>query len=407
MRILEPWRNGLVAGLTLFATLLPQFVATAADNDFASYITPFPSTDRYRLYLFGDSLASGLAPALTADLSPQSIEVINKSAPGLGLARNDGVDWDKSVQALPQSETFQIAVILFGADDRGPIRLAKQRLDFGSSGWTQEYGGRVDALLKALRARNVAVYWLGLPIMRGESATAAALAVNSIFLERARLGGGKYIDSWDGFADVDGVYADQGPDMTGIVKPLRLPDGVHMTLPGYQKLANFVEREITHDLAIAKRERDVPLAGDEAEQQNVRDDSLPRASASTAGASGKGVKATNDYPADDGSIVVAAGADGVPANVTIVRPGIPGAVVAQIQSGRAAQQSDLGHTMPTDLMGGFTVMSSIATSLDAGQSLKQQLPLTENPFYKLLIRGDSLPAKPGRVDDFTWPRAGG
>jgi len=90
-----------------------------------------------------------------------------------------------------------------------------------------------------------------------------------------------------------------------------------------------------------------------------------------------------------------------------VRPPIPGAVLAQVASNRGEAQTDPGQTMPTDLKGGFTVMSSIATSQDATASLKQHLPLTENPFYRLLIRGDALPAKPGRVDDFSWPRAGG
>jgi len=411
MHIRDPWRHGLVVVVALvLAAVALEGQAQSTESGFASFITPFPTTDRYRLFLLGDSLASGLAPALTADLAPQSIEVINKAAPGLGLARNDGIDWDKSIESLPATEAFQIAVVLFGADDRGPIRLAKQRLDFGTPGWKLEYERRVDTLLKALHGRNVAVYWLGLPIMRGEPALAAAQAVNGVFLERVRLGGGKYIDSWDGFVDADGAYTDQGPDMTGIVKQLRLADGVHMTLPGYQKLANFVEREITHDLAIAKRERDVPLAGDPAEQQNVRDESLPLPSGSGTAAGEKAAKASKavkDYPADDGGVVVASGADGARTNIVIVRPAIPGAVVAQIQTSRGALQADLGHTMPTDLMGGYTVMSSIATSLDAGQSLKQQLPLTENPFYRLLIRGDSLPAKPGRVDDFGWPREGG
>jgi len=380
----------------------------AAEPGYASYITPFPTTDRYRLFLFGDSLATGLIQPLTSDLAPQSIEVVNKTAPGLGLGRNDGNEWDKVIDGLPPTDGFQIAVILFGVDDRGPIRAPKRWLGPGTPEWQQEYARRVDAVLKTLHGRNVAIYWLGLPIMRGPLATAAAQADNTIFLERVRLSGAKFIDTWEGFVDADGAYADSGPDITGIVKQMRLPDGIRMTVAGYQKLANFVEREIIHDLSVAKRERDVPLAGDEAEQQNVRDESLPRApgagaKAAVAAKAGKGIK---DTPADDGN-VVAAGADGIPTNIKVVRPPIPGAVLAQVASNRGEAQTDPGQTMPTDLKGGFTVMSSIATSQDATASLKQHLPLTENPFYRLLIRGDALPAKPGRVDDFSWPKAGG
>ena len=382
--------------------------AEAAESGFSSYVTPFPPSDRYRLYLFGDSLAAGLAQPLAADLAPQGLEIINKTAPGFGLARGDGNDWDKSIEAMPQTEIFQIAVIQFGVDDRVAMRSANKRLDLGSPAWLQEYERRVDAMLKALHGRNVAVYWLGLPIMRTPGAIAAAQTVNRIFAERVRLSGAKFIDSWDGFVDADGGYADQGPDMTGIVKLLRLADGIHMTLPGYQKLANFVEREIFRDLAVALRERDVPLAGDEAEQQNVRDESLPRRVAAGGPAGGKPVpagKSAKDVPADDGSVVVAAAGDGAPTPIPIIRPVIPGAAVVEILSSRTSKQSELGQTMPTDLMGGFTVMSSIATSLDAKRGLSKQRPLTENLFYKLLIRGDALPVKPGRVDDFSWPRA--
>jgi len=402
-------REVLAALLTALALAAAPGPARAAESNYASYITPFPATDRYRLYLFGDSLAAGLAPPLTADLAPQSIEVINKTAPGLGLARSDGTEWDKLIDTLPPSESFQIAVVMIGADDRAAMKLAKQWAAPGTPVWQQEYTRRIDAVLKALRGRKAAIYWLGLPIMRGPLATASVKNLNGLFLERVQLNGAKYLESWNSFVDADGAYADFGPDVTGVVKQLRLQDGVHTTIAGSQKLASLIEREIGHDLAIAKRERDVPLAGDEGEQQNVRDASLPRAEGSSAAAIGsalKSVKKVKDYPADDGSIV-APGADGAPANITIVRPPIPGAVVAQILSSRNAPQQELGHTMPTDLKGGFTVLSSIATSLEGNAKLKQHIPLTENPFYKLLIRGDGLPPRPGRVDDFSWPRAGG
>ena len=384
--------------------------AVAADSDYSSFISPFATGDRYRLVVIGDSLAAGLVQPLSVSLGPQGVEVVNKTATGLGLARGDGNEWDKVIDTLPATEVFQIAVIQFGVDDRIGMRAGNRQLGLGSDVWLAEYTRRTDALLKALHARNIAVYWLGLPIMRTGPATNAAQIFNGIFAERVRLSGAKYIESWGGFVDADGAFTEQGPDMAGIVKPLRLPDGIHMTPAGYQKFANYIDREVTHDLAAARRERDVPLAGDEAEQQNVRDETLPRKSDAPALAAGKPAKTSKsakDYPADDGSVVVATGADGTATTMPLVRPAIPGAVLVELLASRAAKQSELGHSMSADLMGGFTVMSSIATSLDAAGGPGQQLPLTENPFYKLLIRGDPLPAKPGRADDFSWPRPGG
>ena len=411
-QVSPPVRASLAAVLGLVASIgLPQELA-AGEVGFSSYITPFPANEHYRLYVFGDSLASGLAGSLATDLAAQSVEVVNKAEGTPGLSRSDGNEWDKVIAALPPTESYQIAVVVFGADDRGPIRLPKQRLEFGAPAWSQEYTRRIDAVIKVLRDRKTAVYWLGLPIMRAEPASAAAQALNAMFLERARLNGTKYIDSWDGFVDADGGYADTGPDLTGNIRQLRLPDGVHLTAIGSQKLANILEREIVRDLTDANRERDVSLAGDDSEQQNVRDETLPRTAGGGAeavkqgGTTAKPGKSSRDVAADDGTVSFPETADASPGAVTIVRPAIAGAIISQILSSRDAKLPELGHTMPADLIGGYTVLSSVTTSADARQNLSQQLPLSENPFYKLLIRGDSLPARPGRTDDFDWPRAG-
>ena len=404
MSTVEPLRwLGLIPALLLCwiaATVLPAH----AEQGYASYLTPFPPKDRYKLLVFGDSFGAGLATALATDLAPQSIDVVNKALPWLGLARSDGNEWDKLVDATAPSDEFQIAVVMFGADDRLAIKGPKLRLDFGTPGWKQDYTRRVDALLKSQRARKAAVYWLGLPPMRGDNASTAAQLMNTIFVERVRLSGAKYLDSWDGFVDQAGAYADTGPDVAGVVRQLRLNDGVHMTQPGYQKLASLVEREIAHDLAVAKRERDVPLAGDENEQRNVRDDSLPRAPGAappqTAGKSGK------DVAADDGTIALPSEGGQPPETVTIVRPAIAGAVLSSILATPNGPVADPGHTLPADLLGGFTVLSSIATSADMQSRGRQQQPLTESPFFKLLVRGDGLSSRPGRADDFQWPRPG-
>jgi hypothetical protein len=367
-------------------------------------VTPFPQGDRYHALLLGDSLGAGIAPALTAVLAKDNVEVAAKVSPGLGLGRNDGTTWDAVIDGSTKADNIQIAVILTGADDRSWIRSGNRRLDFASPNWRQEYEHRADALIKSLRARNISVYWLGLPIMRTDGATAAAQLVNSIYRERTQLNGAKYIDSWDTFADADGGYSDTGPDMSGIVKPLRDPDGVHMTFKGYEKYANLVERQVAQDLALARAERDVPLAGDVNEQQNVRDESLPGANGS-APTSAASMKNPKDYPEEDTTISIPGGGSGGSVEqIRIVRPSIPVAIVNQIRS--IGVHASPGHTMPADLMGGLTALSSVATSLAAADGHKKGPSLIESSYYKLLVRGDSLLAKPGRVDDFGWPRPG-
>ena len=395
----------LVAAALMLAMASAPAPARAADTLSSSYVTPFPENDKYRAYLFGDSLAVGLATALVPDLAQQNVEVASRAADGLGIARNDGKTWDQVVGEIPKSDSFQVAVVLVGVDDRVWMRLPKQRFDFGSPGWRQEYERRVDALITALRARNVAVYWVGLPIMRTEGASSAAQMVNSILLSRARLNGLKFVDSWDAFADNDGAYTDNGPDLSGKVRQLREQDGIHMTLKGYQKLANLVEREIIRDLAVAREERDVPLAGDVEEQGHVRDALQKPASGGGAAKSDAGKSSLADVPSEDSNVTLPLGPGGQSVAVTITRPTIPGAVMSQLLASREARQTDLGQTVAVDLVGDLTAMSSVVTSADAQRVAGSRVSLTDSPFYKLLIRGDSLQPRPGRVDDFSWPKS--
>ena len=93
--------------------------------------------------------------------------------------------------------------------------------------------------------------------------------LNELFREKAYFNGIKFIDTWNGFTDQFGRYSAFGPDVSGRVRRLRKSDGIHFTEAGYIKLAHYVEREIKRDLAAAKEERNIPLAGDTPEQTRI------------------------------------------------------------------------------------------------------------------------------------------
>ena len=132
-----------------------------------SYINPFPNGDRYRVVVLGDSLGDGLWQGLyRAFEDDATLEFINRAKPSTGFARPDSYDWSKEIGDLLKSETYQIAIIMFGANDAQPIKTGKDWLKVGSEGWREIYGQRVEAFIKKLRAANIAVYWVGLPIMR-------------------------------------------------------------------------------------------------------------------------------------------------------------------------------------------------------------------------------------------------
>jgi hypothetical protein len=169
---------------------------------------------------------------------------------------------------------------------------ARDRVVLGSSEWREEYGKRVDRLIKTLKRKSIALYWVGLPIMRRTEVNEPAQVMNDIARERAYLNGIKFVDIQAHFADEGGNYTPYGPDITGKQRLLREADGALFTAAGNRKLALFVEQEIKRDLNQAKNERAIPLAGNEAEQKRVN---ALRPRAQTDGSRLKGtVSASND-----------------------------------------------------------------------------------------------------------------
>src|SRR5262245_62160603 len=262
-----------IAAATVLAGLILGLLPALAQGNppvQRSYINPFPKGDRYRVVVLGDSLGEGLWSGLfRAFEEDKTLEFIQYAKPNSGFARTDSYDWNEQLAKLLKDDTYQIAVVMFGASDAQGVRSGKEWLKVGSEGWREIYGQRVEAFIKQLRAANVAVYWVGLPIMRSATQNEDAEKLNDVYREKAFINGAKYVDTWTGFTDEGGRYSPYGPDMTGQVKRLRADDGVHFTARGYLKLAHFVEKDLRSDLNLAKIERNIPLAGNEDEQAKV------------------------------------------------------------------------------------------------------------------------------------------
>jgi hypothetical protein len=302
----------------------------------------------------------------------------------------------------------------------------------GSPPWRAEYGRRVDRLLKMLKRRGTAIYWVGLPIMRQPAVNEPAQAANDVVREKAYLNGIKYIDITAHFADEVGNYTPYGPDIAGKQRIVRDPEGVLFTWVGYRKLAHFVEREIKRDLTQARSERAIPLAGGEAEQKRIAalrprpspDTSWRGSLAPTKEAPGKetgktAIKAaapaaspatpTPDGPAeskaDPGRIslrtVTAAGREET-ITLELPRPAIPSAVLQLITRRDAGDRpSQMGDALADDVGGGLVVLSSVTPVAGPGVPRKA---MPGQPFYQVWFKGERLPPRPGRSDDFAWPK---
>jgi hypothetical protein len=397
----------LIVALVL-AAFGPTPVMAQSPNEFQrSYINPFPGGDRYRVVVLGDSLGDGLWSGLyRAFEEDTNLEIVKRSKVSTGFVRTDYYDWNGALADILKSETYQVAVVMFGANDNQAIRTGKDWLKTGTDGWREAYGARVETFIKKLRAAGVAVYWVGLPVMRSPDQSTDAEVMNEIFREKAFINGAKFIDTWSGFTDEAGRYSAYGPDMTGQVKRLRADDGVHFTMRGYLKLAHFVEKEIRRDLSLAKLERNIPLAGTEEEQAKVTGHMVapakPGADATLAAS-----QASATPPAPNGEPSAPQMQQSQVGDVNVVRPLISDTTLQAAQSmtpqGVAASLAD-SEMIASDLSGGLTALASISAVNDLSvTSSKPRLPLTQRPYYKVLIKGEQLQPKAGRADDFNWP----
>jgi len=427
MKMLTSTVSKLAAATAFLAGAL-TLVAPAQAQLSASYLEPFPPNETYRLQVFGGSLASQLASALKVQLQEEAnVAIFSQAVTNGGLARNRRVNMPKQVADKVGTDNFQIAVIMVGSIDRQSMRANGQRFQVGTDGWKQAYGARVDQIIKTLRAKEIAVYWVGMPITSNKARNADMQMLNAIFRERSFRNATRFIDVWDGFTELDGTFSAYGPDLAGENRRLRGKDGVSFTTRGALKLASFVATEIKRDLSTAKSQRAIPLAGDPQDMTRLRqrleasrlaslasagrsdgpDAQTPEDAARVEGPFASGTRVRN-YPAADGLIRLAlpdAQAPGQTRTVDLklVRPALPSAVVAHIQrrSKQVPFRDQAQLTVP--LENGQTMQWLLTPPEQWRTGANRAVPVTQTPFYKVLVKGERLAARPGRADDFRWP----
>jgi len=358
-----------------------------------SYINPFPQTDKYKLYVVGDFLAAGLVSALPEALDEAaSVELERETRNSSGLARPDRYNWSRRVENILDDGTVHIAVIMLGANDRRRIRTASGFEDFGTEAWAEAYRLRVDAIVETLTDANVATYWMGLPIVADEDVRADYERINGIIRERAYLGGVKYIDTWNGFSDQFGNFSAYGPSVEGVTKRLRDNNGIGFTAEGNRKLAEFAASVIKRDLAAARRERSIPLAGDEQQQEQIA--RLSEDGDTQADGEGAGEESQS---ARDGARVAA-----VP-NDTAQNERARGAGTGSNRAVSFSDYSPPGEQLAIEIGDNLTALATISpANILSARGARQQLPLSERLYYRVLVQGEKLKAPEGRVDDYTW-----
>lgn len=422
---------------------LPLSPAYAQQGELAAnFLNPFPENDTWRGLVIGDYLGEGLLGGLVDGMASEPrLQLQRRHRAFASLGRVDIEEDARALEDTIAKEKIGIAVIMLGMADRSGIRLANgRRLAVGQPDWRAQYAQRVDRIVRSLRRRGVAVYWVGLPMTRRSDWNEDIEAINEVFRERVLSAGGRYIDAFKESGDENGQFSDRGPDISGKVVRLRDQDGFEFTPAGYRKLAYFIERQMKRDMNAAREERTIPLAGADVEQKRINPEGTrtpataaegaaavsaaaasvkdARAAASpvtralTPGVASRPVEAAaasgSDLKADNVRVSFRAGAAGREEQVTIeiIRPPITQSVIQLLtRRDKGEKPSEVGDTLTDTLSNGLLVMRSVTPSRAGGtERAGTRGVLTQQPFFIALAKGERLPSKPGRADDFRWPR---
>jgi len=300
----------------------------------------------YFVAVLGDSLAQMLAQGLTEAFEDRpEIAILSKAKEDSGLVRDDFFDWTKAAgELLASGEKVDFAVMLIGSNDRQALRDANGSYEPRTPEWKTAYAQRIEAIAALFRDKKIPLLWVGLPIMKSEGLSADAMALNELYRTNAEKAGGSYLDIWEVFANETGQYTPVGPDINGQTVRLRGADGVHFTKAGARKLAHFVEPAIRRHF----------------------DEVQP-----------KGEPAGPEAPPEEANTPEPAAGEVAPK---------PKPVAGPIQS----------LTSPALSPGGVlaTRMMPARTKSNEAQAVIEQT----------LEQGKPLAPKPGRADDYSWPR---
>lgn len=203
------------------------------------------SVSAVRLAIFGDSLAVDLAKGLDRYYAEDpNLAIINQGVGDTGFVRIDVLDWREKIAEQIAADSFDIAILLVGINDRQKMRLDGESYGSLTPEWTVEYQARVSAVVNALRAANKPTIWVGLPPMSKSNYDKTMSGISEIQRLAAFSGGAEFLDIYERFADEEGKFTSYGPDLNGKSVRMRRDDGIHFTTAGADKLAFYVAQTL-------------------------------------------------------------------------------------------------------------------------------------------------------------------
>ncbi len=193
-----------------------------------------------RVLIIGDQMAGGMGAGLgRAAQDDATVQVVNRFNEASGLARPELYDWAAAIPKMTEGKNFAAAIVLIGINDRRDIRDNGNVLKFGTPEWDAAYGARVDAVMDALQAQNIQVFWMGEPPVGDPALDADLQNLTETQRVHATAKGATFIDLRKPFLSAEGGYTDRGPDEAGADRRLRESDGITFLKQGNNRLGQL------------------------------------------------------------------------------------------------------------------------------------------------------------------------
>ncbi len=198
-----------------------------------------------RLMVFGDSLAVDLSKALERFYAEDpNLIVINQGVGSSGFVRSDFFDWNKAGSEQVAANSFDIAVMIIGINDRQTMQVGGQSLKALTPEWNAAYQERIASFVSDVRSANKPLIWVGLPPMSKADYSNDIGQISGIQRLAVFGGGAEFVDIYDRFVGEDGKYSSSGPDLNGNRVRMRKDDGIHFSAAGADKLAFYLSQVI-------------------------------------------------------------------------------------------------------------------------------------------------------------------
>ena len=190
--------------------------------------------------LAGDSLIGAVADGFGRQTAENDLVTWHKDVRiSTGLARPDMLDWHRHLQQLLDARDPDVVVLLVGGNDDQSLMGAEGGVvHYGQPGWEEEYESRIARLQAIAADGGRTVVWLEVPAMRPARLEQARQRMNAA-AQRAAAGTEVVL------VDTDRIVAPEGYTARVQGVQIRADDGVHLTHPGGDRVAEVVDRVLT------------------------------------------------------------------------------------------------------------------------------------------------------------------